>query len=135
MRLSNGKPLFVPAMLLASCGTTSSSPPQATDAGQEDAGWSQCSSPEGLTVCAGPYRCNEPGCDCLLGTDQLPGACSSDAVQGFGLKGYYCHECLDGQICVILGDDISPNCGPYNLGVLFAQNGAPDHVHYADFGK
>jgi hypothetical protein len=149
------------ACTLAACGSSGrpgTGPTQDGGASQDayadvwgDGGWTQCTSPDHLAVCGGPDHCsatsaactlcgrcllNEPGC-----TSQDPlNACGNDgllaALGGTSPQG--CPACPDGMICVVWDQqDIKYNgftCSPFDLGVLFAKNGAADRVRYADMG-
>jgi hypothetical protein len=120
----------------------SSSLDASTGDGGPDAGWSQCSAPGGLEVCRGPASCSTGSSTCSVCADDLfgmpspPGSlsvCANPAWQA--TSGKSCGSfCSDGSICVseLSGAPDSFFCAPYDLGVLFAQNGASDRVRYAD---
>ncbi len=120
------------------------------DAGWGDGNWTQCTSPvvEGLAVCGGPFHCSATsaacsGCgDCLFNdpgcTAQDPlNTCINDGLVAAadGTPARSCPACPDGNICVAMFTGFeSFTCAPYDLGVLFAKNGASDRVRYADMG-
>lgn len=97
-----------------------------------DAGWTTCSSPAGVLVCGGPNACPDDTskCGCLLPVNGGVGICATQ---------------VDDKDCVVAGDGFVcietdfPNLGdwyegPFDLGVLFAANGAAARVRYADDG-
>jgi hypothetical protein len=146
--------LLPAAFLLSACGGHASAvagPDAATDAKFEpesgtaaDAGWTQCTSPEGYAVCGGPSQCSATSTACsqcgnpVLGamTDGGLNACVNSALlTSEGDAAQLCWEaCPDGAVCVDLFQDATYFCAPYDLGVLFAKNGAADQVRYADMG-
>lgn len=106
-----------------------------------DAGpWTQCSSPQGYTICRGPANCPEQCCDDLRPpseTGNAVGVCLNHAITQFDQAngGRYgsCQGCRG--ICVAWRSGAPVFfCAPYELGVLFAQAGAADRVRYADLG-
>ena len=109
-----------------------------------DAGWTQCSSPDGYAVCGGSSLCSATSsacqqCGLTVGsgsggsTDGPVTACTNAAWATF--DGPACDDaCDDGSICVA---EFKPNifyCAPFDLGVLFAENGGSNQVRYADMG-
>lgn len=110
------------------------------DAGA-DAGWTPCSAP-GITLCRGPNDCpaDLDTCGCIIGD---AGIVSSDASVGVCMTspvfhdylGSGCNWCADGELCAdwFGWDDLGGwDCAPWEVGVLYAQNGAPELVRYAD---
>lgn len=154
LRSSASVALLVLALTLASvgCGGIASVPGQpgagggggqaGLDAGPDadsgaDAGWTQCSAPDGLGLCKGAYNCPAgEHCHCKGADDAGPGVCERWFVPPDRHR-YFdsCGTCPDGDICAAwLGGDTF-FCAPYEAGVLYAKNGAPDRVRYADFGS
>lgn len=100
----------------------------------------QCESPGGFALCGGDAGCTDTAsCKCL------PRLCDSGAAlcmnaAGSTWKSLSCFLCPDGQVCVqnepLCGLD-APSalgaCYPYEVGVLFAANGASTQVFYADY--
>lgn len=103
-----------------------------------DAGWTQCTSPSGFAVCGGPNQCPSASAQCpqCIGDTSSPNgvsACATDPLVQY--QAQLCGSpCTDGSICVALEDDTTFFCAPYDIGVLFAKNGAADRVRYADMG-
>jgi hypothetical protein len=101
-----------------------------------DAGWTQCASPDGLAVCGGPSQCPNTAEECGGCTAPAPllGACQTPAWLSFGVPKQCGSSCADGTVCVADYDGNATLffCSPYDLGVLFAQNGAATQVRYAD---
>jgi len=139
--------------LWACGGATSERPPDGgiadaptteahVDVGTE-AGWTQCASPGGYAVCGGPAMCSASSAACgQCGLYIGPGAtdaggslstCTNTAWTNYGAA--QCGQmCPDGSVCVA---EFKPSvfmCAPFELGVLFAMNGATDRVRYADMG-
>lgn len=112
----------------------------------DEAGWTQCSSPSGYAVCYGPSDCSNSqangGCQGCANIPQTAVVgCINDALVAYGQAADPCSwPCADGSICVAWysAADAASNdtffCAPYNLGVLFAQNGGADRVRYVDMG-
>jgi len=148
-------PIFVVCSLVVCCGGRVGVDNGTTaDAGQGDdggidsttdgAGWTQCSAPNGVRVCRGPSTCpvDPNDAQCPYGLDDgvspnpNPGAlcvCGNGQTLGYGDA---CDTpCRDGAICArtYATKDVF-FCAPYELGVLFAKNGAADRVRYADMG-
>lgn len=109
-----------------------------------DGEWTQCTSPDGYAVCGGPAQCPASSAACQsCGVGSIGGgdaggaqgslyACVNDALVAFGAPSD--KVCLDGAIYVA---EYAPDafvCAPYDLGVLFAKNGATDRVRYVDMG-
>jgi hypothetical protein len=131
-------------LVVANCGGQVKSGEGPVDAGGSDAsasvdaGWTQCSAPSGAAVCLGPANCPSATPECGLcegvsGSSELV-ACETPALSQLG--GRTCAQfCPDGSICV---EEINSGgafiCAPFDLGVLFAMNGAADRVRYADMG-
>ncbi len=104
-----------------------------------DAGWTQCSAPDGLRLCKGAYDCQPSSpkdCACYGYDDAGPGMCAVWFDQGDNSRYFaLCSICPDGDICAAwYGGHDSFFCAPYEAGILYAQNGAPDRVRYADRG-
>ncbi len=104
-----------------------------------DAGWTQCSAPDGLRLCKGAHDCpSGKDCPCYGADDAGPGMCAVWFDQGDNGRyaGDGCPLCRDGDICAAWygGPYIAFYCAPYQAGILYAQNGAPDRVRYADLG-
>ena len=107
----------------------------AGDAGLESLdgpGWTTCAAPDKSQVCRGPNQCpDDNACGgCLPVTGNDLGLCASS------LLNEQCPYEDDGFVCV---ESEFPNLGvwtqgTFNLGGLFAKNGAADRVRYADFG-
>jgi hypothetical protein len=143
--------------MLVGCGGRDSGVPSdgGTDASDADglaapdgdeAGWTQCSSPSGYAVCYGPSDCSNSqangGCQsCSNIPSTAVVGCVNSALIAYGEASDPCsHPCSDGSICVAWygasdsASDASFFCAPYDLGVLFAQNGGADRVRYLDMG-
>ncbi len=125
-------------LVLAACGGMvegSGTTDAAADAGSDvaagaDAGFTQCSAPDGVRVCNGPNRCPaDRGCDCL---DWLPGVDICADSPGFTLDS--CYACPDGDVCIapVLTVPDVLYCEPFSMGLLFAKNGGAAQVRYAD---
>jgi hypothetical protein len=105
--------------------------------GGEEAGWTQCASPSGYAVCGGTANCptNSDACSGSCSASPL-GACGNAALLQFGGPNLCADSCADGDICVAYFNEATAFfCAPFDLGVLFAQNGATDRVRYADMGS
>lgn len=101
-----------------------------------DAGWTQCSAPDGLTLCKGPTACSTAAsCDCQGADDAGAGVCSQWFAQGNNTR-YLdeCGTCPDGDICATWYGLDAWTCAPYEAGILYAKNGASYRVRYADRG-
>jgi hypothetical protein len=107
--------------------------------GEADAVWTQCSTPGDLRVCGGPAGCDATGktCDCLrlCGDAGDLAVCSTPAFPTG--PSAICFLCRDGNVCIMeqpcsMTDLV---CVPFEMGVLFANNGAADRVRYADFSR
>jgi hypothetical protein len=93
-------------------------------------------------VCHGPSQCPGGGdavcvvCgdDALHYPDEGVSVCGNQAWAAF--NGSDCgRSCTDGSICVKeFSGGASYFCAPFDLGILFAQNGGGDRVRYADMG-
>lgn len=121
-----------------SAGQTGTDGGSGADAGA-DAGWTQCSAPDGLRLCKGINDCqpsDDQHCVCKGADDAGPGVCELWFAAVPDRQRYFdsCGTCPDGDICAAwLGGDTF-FCAPYEAGVLYANNGAPDRVRYADLG-
>jgi hypothetical protein len=109
-------------------------PPDAGEPG--DAGWTQCTSPAGFAVCEGPSCPMTCGGGSCSNTD-VPGvaACINPALIQVGGPQLCGSPCADGTICVAEIYATTFFCTAFDMGVLFAQNGAADRVRYADMGS
>ena len=140
---------------ISACGGVASSPESPPDAGADvgsrqdsglagrpDAGWTQCTSPEGYAVCGGPAGCPSTSSPCdVCGDGSGTGdgglsACINPPLVAFdGDKAARCDQaCPDGSICVDLLGQAVLFCAPFDMGMLFANNGGWDQVRYADMG-
>lgn len=129
------------ALLTVACGAiapASDGGPTSDGGANGDAGWTQCTSPDGIAVCNGPNACQpatSDKCGCgQMGDPNNLGFCN---LGGFHVptEGKACDPGDYGFIC--LEEHPYPNVSvyaeaDYNLGVLFAQNGAASRVRYAD---
>ena len=95
-------------------------------------GWTTCSAPDKSQVCRGSNQCPDDntygGCLPVTGSDL--GLCANS------LLNEQCPYEDDGFVCI---ESNFPNPGTwtqgtFDLGGLFANNGAADRVRYADFG-
>ncbi len=129
------------SILVAACGGSVASDDGGADAAVADAidGWTQCESPDNQRVCAGPNACPQGGAciGCLLGTSPQPGTLGYCASDSNNLE--QCAYAEDGLVCVQTDPyptvaDSSWWGAPYNLAVLFANNGATERARYADYG-
>jgi hypothetical protein len=110
--------------------------------GDGDAALSPCESTMGLALCGGSLDCpNTAACNCAPRfCDAGAAICLNDAA--VGLHAPTCFLCPDGDVCVeeepLCGVDSSValgSCYPFELGALFAQDGASEQVHYADYAS
>jgi hypothetical protein len=139
--------LLLAAALSCGCGGRAQGQPPGDDGGSgddaglsfdaSDAGWTQCTSPGGYAVCKGPESCSTGGtcqsCSNTASTEVV--ACTNEALASFNQTANECGSpCLDGSICVALLDDATFFCAPFEMGVLFAQNGGSNRARYADMG-
>lgn len=111
---------------------TSDSGPMA-DAWTGDAGWSQCSAPDGLRVCGGPSRCpdgQDAGCACLIEppTPIVVTACVNDTTYPLISQEWF--VCPWDRAIVELGHFA---CVPTTLATLFLENGGGARAHFTDF--
>ena len=104
-----------------------------------------CTSPSGFQLCYGANHCppDVASCsDCVYGPPQ-PGhpddasLCYNDAWNAWltTTHDYLCGNCTDGEICWGFRSGPLLNCAPFEVGVLYAQNGDVTDVHYADRGQ
>lgn len=139
--------LLLATAVLCACGGRAQGQPSGGDGGTgfdsggevdaSDAGWTQCSSPSGYAVCNGPQSCPTGGacqsCANITSTEVV--ACLNDALASFNATANTCGSpCLDGSICVAWMDDKTYMCAPFEMGVLFAQNGGSNRARYVDMG-
>jgi hypothetical protein len=123
-------------------GGASTGSGSATGGGGAAGHWTQCSSPEGFAVCNGPHDCPDTpqsgpttGCHCATAGKELA-LCLNEALDqppfGFGAT----YVCPDGAIRVNVDPDAPTAyfCLSFDIGILFAKNGAADRVRYADWG-
>jgi hypothetical protein len=153
-----GRSWLASLFLACGCGGVASAPGEAPDAGADrvvvpdgagladtsEAGWTQCTAPEGYAVCGGPDGCAQDSAACgtcgfAIGNGPPPpanvvNACVNAVLGEYGPSNGCWNACSDGSICVDEFDKGSFSCAPYDLGVLFAKNGAGDRVRYADMG-
>ncbi|CAN5572499.1 hypothetical protein BH09MYX1_BH09MYX1_29600 [soil metagenome] len=133
---------FALATLLFSCGGTVAMPP-GSDASVDaltDAGWTPCSSPDGIHICNGSNQCTCPPRRACVDSLYLGGVAPCEPV--FTPPSGTLEACAagggsDGWVCI----NFSPanevgtyTEGGFNLGALFQSGGASDRVRYADFG-
>lgn len=132
----------IAAWLASSCGGVASGPSLVgKDASAEpgdamaEAGWTQCASPAGVSVCGGPMSCPVGSATCascgLLGNASSSGPvapCDNEPTLQLGKDSI----CPDGAILVALEGTSALDCSPWDLGVLFANNGGIDRVRYVD---
>ncbi len=130
--------------IICACGGTVVGAPDGGDAGKSDSvdgtagdgGWTACSSPSGQKVCDGPSQCGHDNCACpVVGPDSPNAVHACVDSPGYG-EGFGCPYASDGLICVA-PEDARPELfddAEFDMGVLFADNGAADRVRYADFG-
>jgi hypothetical protein len=112
-----------------------------TSSGGTGGGWASCSTPEGFAICGGPNHCGAGTSDCTAclwdPTLQEVSECSGGAMESWESKRCPA-ECPDGAVCVTLAKALSEKwfCAPFDLGVLYANNGAgtPGRLRYADLG-
>lgn len=122
------------ALLLVGCGGGRAVPPSADAAGDVgadvDGGWTQCSAPDGVTICGSNGCPDTLSCGCVAPGDGSVSVCSSSP----GFTNRLCALAPDGDICVAVSASEVLFSEPYSLGVLFANNGAASRVRYADYG-
>jgi hypothetical protein len=142
---------LVALQLLEGCGGSVSSGAPAADAGDDastesdvgtEAMATQCQSPDGFAVCGGTSACPDTAtCGCVPRfCDAGAGLCANDAAVAWNAP--YCFLCADGDVCVlesstcgaVIPTDLG-DCYPYEVGALFAQNGASDQVWYTDYSS
>ena len=139
------RPVFL-CVFLFGCGGTIGGP-DGGDSGSSDGpadqtsldgdgGWTNCTSPTKQQVCDGPNACAHGACDCpVTGKDSPNAVHACYDSPGFAAANG-CKWANDGFICVA-PDDSAPDFffdAEFDMGVLFASNGAADRVRYADFG-
>jgi len=125
------------ATMTASCGGSivTTSGDAGNDDGAEnisDAGWTQCSSPEGYEVCGGTNSCNV-GCVCNAQT--TPNGLGVCVTGPSPYSGVDCTPGLDGHVCSSMktaDGSVFWVDTAYDFGVLLAQNGGAASVRYAD---
>lgn len=98
-----------------------------------EAGWTQCSAPDGVRVCGGKYQCPEcskkEGCyDTFLEGGVVP--CGFYNVDSLCRPGGSAALCVSPTIPVT---SVWTEAA-WNVGALFAKNGEGDRVRYADMG-
>ncbi len=101
-----------------------------------DGGWTVCTSPSGQQICDGPHACSPAGCECPKLGKESPSAVHVCINSTGYLNSTLCPYVDDGFICVA-PYDTSPDFfggAEYDMGVLFAENGAVDRARYADYG-
>lgn len=129
-------PFILSGAALASCGgmlgNTDAGPDAQVDVDAGDAGWSQCTAPEGYAVCGGPNQCS-PGPQCYCDFGEPPGELGVCVGNGYPdpLSGIGCYPGFDGRVCIHVPQGVWGDA-PFDVGVLFAQNGAAARVRYAD---
>jgi hypothetical protein len=114
-------------------GTEGGSVAEGGDGG--GAGWTQCSAPDGVTVCGNGACGNPSGCGCYPRDAGLELCMSSP-----GYTADVCNEiCGQNELCISLLAADNPStvwaCSPWNAGELFAKNGESSRVRYSDFGS
>ena len=123
------------ALLSSACGGTLNNSDGGSDSGTADTatdgGWTQCSAPEGYAVCGGTSQCSPAACYCEFteAPDQL-GVCIGDGYPA-PLSGIGCDPGFDERVCI----HVTPGGwtdAPFDIGVLFANNGDASRVRYAD---
>lgn len=125
-------------MLAIGCGGTAlqadgGTSDAATDVASGEAGWTQCTAPGDLAVCYGTGNCHPSGCGCLFDDRGEGGAlvCAGDTNP----IGAPCGTATDGHVCLAPSGTYFLFDAPFDLGVLFAQNGSADRVRYADWAS
>lgn len=103
----------------------------------DDAGFTACSTPEGLAICGTATPCavlGSPPCQACTFPEAGVSICTDTVVNGFHGS---CAACGDGLVCIDQSGGTVANeglvCVDYNLGVLIAKYDAA-LVHYADLG-
>lgn len=133
------KRLVLPFLLLA-CGATVGPPPgsDASTDRETDAGWTACSSPDGVFICNGSNSCKCPARKACVDTLNVgavapcdpaftPPTGTGDSCQSGGGS--------DGWLCINLfpPNEVSTYVeGGFSLGLLFQESGGVDRVRYAD---
>lgn len=109
-----------------------------------------CLSPSGFEVCNGPNLCPDHATSCgvcgatTYDDPQAISWCDNDAWEAWldakVASGHeyewLCGGCADGDVCVGDAENaLALSCVPFEVGALFAQNGAALRVRYADSSK
>lgn len=114
------------------CGQVGGGPDASADA-HVDAGWTQCSSPDGYAVCGELTGC--PACNvCNDGLARV-GLC--DGQPKDALLDHPCYAgARDGEVCISYDENGGAFfSGPATIGRLLAQNGAKGRVHFGDMSE
>jgi hypothetical protein len=102
----------------------------AFDAGPPPLGPDGCASASGYLLCGGSHDCprQSESCQSCISDPDAAGLCVTANMNGPG----NCPLCDDGNVCIRLVQGVY-ECVPFDVGQLFAANGAPDRVRYTDW--
>ncbi len=107
------------------------------DGAPDGAGYTDCTSPSGYAVCGGPNQCDFHNCISACSYAIPPsdfGFCLGSGLPD-PLNGKVCEPGYGGDVCILI-PIINSTTGwadaPFEMGPLFASNGAADRVRYAD---
>lgn len=126
--------IFTAAIVTLACGQTVH-PSDAGPDGSVDAGWTQCSSPDGYRACGETVSCPPCGDDRCNDVVARVGLC--DGLPDIQLIKHPCYGgARDGEVCVAWDDQSGAFYSvPATIGRLLAQNGAKARVRFGDLSE